>query len=117
MDLKELQEFKHPDHEFSSASNSTPSGLEFKREEGHAPGLKVVPANDPAVKDATDHAVESIRQSSNSLTPHELFEILVAKDEVIDDVVKFHMLLKLKGEARKRSTRVKYTKIWRVDSY
>ncbi|KAI3913022.1 hypothetical protein MKW92_028125 [Papaver armeniacum] len=83
----ELQEFKHSDQESSSASNSTPSDLGFKREEGHAPGLKAVPADDPAVKDAADHAVESINQRSNSLTPHA---------EVIEDAVKFHMLLKVK---------------------
>ncbi|KAI3861779.1 hypothetical protein MKW92_026788 [Papaver armeniacum] len=67
----ELQEFKHSDQESSSASNSTPSDLGFKREEGHAPCLKAVPADDPAVKDAADHAV-------------------------IEDAVKFHMLLKVK---------------------
>ncbi|KAI3842369.1 hypothetical protein MKX03_022370 [Papaver bracteatum] len=33
---------------------------------------------------------------SNPLTPHELLEILVAKAEVMEDAVKFHMLLKVK---------------------
>ncbi|KAI3917633.1 hypothetical protein MKW98_021395 [Papaver atlanticum] len=66
MDFKELQEFKHSDHESSS---------------GHAPGLKAVPADDPAVKDAADHVVESINQTCNSLTPYELLEILVAEVE------------------------------------
>ncbi|KAI3887114.1 hypothetical protein MKX03_008054 [Papaver bracteatum] len=96
MDFKELQEFKHSDQEYSSGSNSTPSNLGFKREEVHAPGLKAVLEDDPAVKGTWDYAVDGINQRSNSLTPHELLDILVAKAEVIEDAVKFHILLKVK---------------------
>ncbi|XP_026398370.1 cysteine proteinase inhibitor 12-like [Papaver somniferum] len=110
MDFKELQEFKHCDYKSSSACNSTPSDLGFKREEGHAPGLKAVPADDPAVKDAADHAVESINQRSNSLTPHELLEILVAKAEVIEDAVKFHILLTVKWGSQEEKYKVEVHK-------
>ncbi|KAI3861780.1 hypothetical protein MKW92_026789 [Papaver armeniacum] len=70
MDFKELQEFKHSDQESSS---------------GHAPGLKVVPADDPAVKDAADHAV-------------------------IEDAVKFHMLLKVKWGSQEEKYKVEVHK-------
>ncbi|KAI3949122.1 hypothetical protein MKW98_026502 [Papaver atlanticum] len=104
MNFKELQEFKHSDHE-SSASTCTPSDLGVKRE-GHAPGLQAVPADDPAVKDAADHALQSIQQRSNSLSPYELLEILSAKAEVIEESAKFHMLLKLKRGSKEEKYKV-----------
>ncbi|KAI3979997.1 hypothetical protein MKX01_042651 [Papaver californicum] len=93
VNFKELQEFKHSDHE-SSASTCTPFDLGVKR--SRAPGLQVVPADDPAVKDAADHAMKIIQQRSNSLASYELFEILSAKAEVIKESSKFHMIPKVK---------------------
>ncbi|KAI3926970.1 hypothetical protein MKX01_032885 [Papaver californicum] len=119
MNFKELQEFKHSDNESSASTLSCPPKLwinntcifNVQLPEGHATGLHAVPANDPAVKDAADHALKSIQQRSNSLAPYELLEILSAKAEVIEESAKFHMLLKV---ARKGSTRLKYTKTTRV---
>ena len=49
---------------------------------GHEPGWRTVPAHDPVVQEAANHAVKTIQQRSNSLAPYELLEILLAKAEV-----------------------------------
>lgn len=54
----------------------------FCKTDGHGPGWKEVPADDPAVQDAANHAVKIIHQRSNSLFPYELKEIVCAKAEV-----------------------------------
>lgn len=41
-----------------------------------------MPAHDPEVQDAANHAIKTIQQRSNSIFPHELKEILLAKAEV-----------------------------------
>jgi hypothetical protein len=41
-----------------------------------------VPAHDPQVQDAANHAVKTIQQRSNSLFPYELQEVVHAKAEV-----------------------------------
>ncbi|KAI3861782.1 hypothetical protein MKW92_026791 [Papaver armeniacum] len=110
MDFKESQEFKRSNHESSSASNSTPSDLGFKRKEGHEPGLKAVTEDDPVVKDAADHVLESINQTCDSLTPYELLEILVAEAEVIEDAIRFHILLKLKWGSQEEKCKVEVHK-------
>ncbi|OAY53339.1 cysteine proteinase inhibitor 12 isoform X2 [Manihot esculenta] len=83
LNFKELQEFKHAGDVDGSA-------------DGHGPGWKEVPADDPAVQDAANHAVKIIHQRSNSLFPYELKEIVCAKAEVVDEHAKFDMLLKVK---------------------
>lgn len=46
------------------------------------PGWRDVPAHDPTVQDAANHAVKTIQERSNSLAPYELLEVLRAKAEV-----------------------------------
>lgn len=41
-----------------------------------------MPTHDPEVQDAANHAVKSIQQKSNSLSPYELLEVLLAKAKV-----------------------------------
>lgn len=41
-----------------------------------------MPTYDPVVKGAAYHAVKTIQQMSNSLSPYELLEILLAKVKV-----------------------------------
>lgn len=41
-----------------------------------------MPAHDPQVQDAANHAVKTIQQRSNSLLPYELQEVVHAKAEV-----------------------------------
>ncbi|KAG5535890.1 hypothetical protein RHGRI_023611 [Rhododendron griersonianum] len=48
------------------------------------------------VKNGSRHAVYSIQQTSNSLFPWELHEIVHAKAEVIGEFAKIDMLLKAK---------------------
>ncbi|KAJ4809009.1 Cysteine proteinase inhibitor [Rhynchospora pubera] len=91
LNFKELQEFTHKGY----SSSFTTSDLGVKRE-GHEPGWREVPVHDPVVKDAASHAVSSIQQRSNSLAAYELLDIIHAKAEVIEDIAKFNMLLKLK---------------------
>ncbi|WCJ39202.1 Cysteine proteinase inhibitor 12 [Euphorbia peplus] len=96
LNFKELQEFKHAgDAESCSAPSITASDLGVKRD-GHGPGWRDVPAHDPVVQDAANHALSSIQKSSNSLFPYELQEIVHAKAEVIENSAKFDMLLKVK---------------------
>ncbi|XP_065867416.1 cysteine proteinase inhibitor 6 [Euphorbia lathyris] len=96
LNFKELQEFKHAgDADGCSAPKITPSDLGVKRD-GHGPGWREVPAHDPAVQDAANHALSTIQKTSNSLFPYELQEIIHAKAEVIENSAKFDMLLKVK---------------------
>ncbi|KAJ6428187.1 hypothetical protein OIU84_023578 [Salix udensis] len=76
---------------------------EFKHADGHGPGWQSVPVHDPSVQDAANHALKSIQQSSNSLFPYNLQEIVHANAEVEDDSAKFDLLLKVKrGSAEEK---------------
>ncbi|KAF9599351.1 hypothetical protein IFM89_036808 [Coptis chinensis] len=105
MNFKELNEFKH----VGDSAAFTPSDLGVKQD-GHEPGWRTVPAHDPAVKDAANHAVKTIQQRSNSLAPFELLEILLAKAEVIDESAKFDMLLKMKRGSKEEKYKVEVHK-------
>uniref|UniRef100_A0A7N0V8I3 Cysteine proteinase inhibitor n=1 Tax=Kalanchoe fedtschenkoi TaxID=63787 RepID=A0A7N0V8I3_KALFE len=88
LNFKELQEFNHLPHFTSSdlgACQGEPAG-----------GWKEVPAHDPEVQIAADHAVKSIQQRSNSLAPYILQEIVHAKAEVNEGLAKFDILLNVK---------------------
>ncbi|KAM5551341.1 hypothetical protein ABKV19_026277 [Rosa sericea] len=76
---------------------------------GHAPGWQHVQPHDPQVQDAANHAVKSLQKKSNLLFPYELQEI-VAKAEVIEDHVKFNMLLKLKRGDKEEKYKVEVHK-------
>nr|WFP52521.1 cystatin [Aristotelia chilensis] len=78
MNFKQLQEFKHA----QDGPSVTTSNLGVKPD-GHGLGWQAVSTNDPEVEDAANHAVKSIQQRSNSLSPYELLEILLAKAKVI----------------------------------
>ncbi|KAI9157763.1 hypothetical protein LWI28_027549 [Acer negundo] len=91
LNFKDLQEFKHT----GDSPSFTSSDLGCKRD-GHAPGWKEVPVQDPEVQHAANHAITSIQQRSNSLLPYVLQEIVQAKAEVVDEFAKFNMLLKVK---------------------
>lgn len=45
-------------------------------------GWRAVPAHDPQVQDAANHAVHTLQQRSNSLFPYVLQEVVHAKAEV-----------------------------------
>ncbi|XP_038712608.1 cysteine proteinase inhibitor 12-like [Tripterygium wilfordii] len=92
LNFKELQEFKHAG---DASSSFTPSDLGAKKGD-HGPGWKEVPVHDPQVQDAANHAVKTIQQRSNSLFPYELQEVVHAKAEVVENSVKYEMLLKVK---------------------
>ncbi|XP_022742207.1 cysteine proteinase inhibitor 7 isoform X2 [Durio zibethinus] len=69
-----------------------------------------VPTNDPQVLDAANHAIKSIQQRSNSLFPYELLEILLAKIKVIEDYIRFELLLKLRRGNKEENFKVEITK-------
>ncbi|XXG41314.1 hypothetical protein AAC387_Pa01g1800 [Persea americana] len=104
MDFKELQEFKH-----AGDCSFTTSDLGAKRGD-HEAGWRTVPSHDPVVQDAANHAVKTIQQRSNSLTPYELLEILHAKAEVIEEFAKFEMLLRLKRGSKEEKFKVEVHK-------
>lgn len=54
----------------------------YRLTEELGPGWRTVPANDPVVKDAANHALKIIHGMSNSLFPYELLDILQARAEV-----------------------------------
>lgn len=58
------------------------SAVLFLLLDGHKPGWQSVPAHDPQVQDAANHAIKTIQQRSNSLVPYELHEVTDAKAEV-----------------------------------
>ncbi|XP_031279419.1 cysteine proteinase inhibitor 12 [Pistacia vera] len=106
MNFKDLQEFKHVG---DSPPTFTSSDLGCKKE-GHGPGWQEVPAHDPVVQDAANHAVQTIQQRSNSLFPFVLQEIVHAKAEVVEDFAKFNMLLKVKRGDKEEKFKVEVHK-------
>ncbi|KAJ4836317.1 Cysteine proteinase inhibitor 6 [Turnera subulata] len=101
LNFKELQEFKHA----GDSPSVTPADLGAKKGE-HGPGWREVPAHDPSVQDAADHALKTIQQRSNSLFPYELQEIVDPKAEVVDDSAKFDMVLKVKRGSNEEKFKV-----------
>nr|DAD42982.1 TPA_asm: hypothetical protein HUJ06_001212 [Nelumbo nucifera] len=100
LNFKELQEFKP----VGDAPTFTSSDLGARR------GWRAVPAHDPIVQDAANHAVKTIQQRSNSLAPYELLEVLHAKAEVIEEVAKFDLLLKVKRGNKEEKFKVEVHK-------
>lgn len=78
LNFKELQEFKHTG---DATPSFTPSDLGVKQG-GHEQGWQAVPAHDPVVQDAANHAISTLQQRSNALFPYELQEVVHAKAEV-----------------------------------
>ncbi|KAF3448750.1 hypothetical protein FNV43_RR09463 [Rhamnella rubrinervis] len=106
MDFKQLQEFKHAG---DASPSFTSSDLGVKKDE-HGQGWRAVPANDPQVQDAANHAVQTLQQRSNSLFPYVLQEVVHAKAEVIDDFAKIEMLLKVKRGDKEEKLKVEVHK-------
>nr|CAD1829143.1 unnamed protein product [Ananas comosus var. bracteatus] len=88
LNFKELQEFRHA----GDSPSFTAADLGAKRG-GHESGW-----------------LKTIQQRSNSLTPYELLEILHAKAEVIEELAKFDMLLKLKRGNKEEKFKVEVHK-------
>ncbi|KAK1317881.1 Cysteine proteinase inhibitor 12 [Acorus calamus] len=105
MNFKELQEFKHAEE----TPSLTSSDLGAKHD-GHQPGWRAVPAHDPVIQDAANHAVKAIQQRSNSLVPYELLEILHSKAEMLEGLAKFDLLLKLKRGSKEEKFKVEVHK-------
>ncbi|WOL00625.1 cysteine proteinase inhibitor 12-like [Canna indica] len=105
--FKELQEFNQVGD--SDSVTITAADLGVKRVD-QEPGWRTVPSHDPVVKDAADHAVQTIQQRSNSLAPYELLDILHAKADVIEDTAKFDMLLKVKRGTKEEKYKVEVHK-------
>ncbi|XP_074264226.1 cysteine proteinase inhibitor 12-like [Silene latifolia] len=102
MNFKQLQEFKRVmDIHF------TTSDLGFVRD---GFGWHKVPVHDPEVQDAANHAVTAIQQRSNSLFPYKLLEILQAEAEVVKDIVKYNLLLKLRRGSKDEKFKVNVDK-------
>ncbi|KAL9298282.1 hypothetical protein ACSQ67_024178 [Phaseolus vulgaris] len=105
LNFKELQEFKPA----GVASPFTSADLGVKKD-GHKSGWQSVPAHDPQVQDAANHAIRTIQQRSNSLVPYVLHEVTDAKAEVVDDFAKFNLLLKVKRGEKEEKFKVEVHK-------
>nr|DAD21114.1 TPA_asm: hypothetical protein HUJ06_022577 [Nelumbo nucifera] len=57
-----------------------------------------------------NHAVKTIQQRANSLAPYELLEVLHAKAEVIEEVAKLNLLLKVKRGNKEEKFKVEVHK-------
>ncbi|KAK9290726.1 hypothetical protein L1049_008900 [Liquidambar formosana] len=77
---------------------------------GRGPGWRAMPIHHPEVQDAANHALKTLQQRSNSLSPYELIEIILAKAEVIDDSVKFELLLKVTRGSKEEKFKVEVNK-------
>ncbi|KAL0709210.1 hypothetical protein Bca4012_016188 [Brassica carinata] len=88
MNFKQLQEFK------SVVPSFTVSDLGLKSD-GNRFDWRLVSTKDPEVQEAAKHAMKSIQQRSNSLFPYKLIDIILARAKVVEDRVKFELLLKL----------------------
>ncbi|KAH7511703.1 cysteine proteinase inhibitor 12 [Ziziphus jujuba] len=100
MSFKQLQEFKYV-HDVSSFTPSDP---------GLKQGWQAVPIHGTDVQDAAHHVVMTLQQKSNSLSSYKLLEILFAKAKVIEDYVKFELLLKVKRGIKEEKFRVEVNK-------
>ncbi|CAF2118552.1 hypothetical protein HID58_008250 [Brassica napus] len=89
MNFRQLQEFKNV-----VVPSFTVSDLGLKSD-GNGFEWRLVSTNDPEVQEAAKHAVKSIQQRSNSLFPYKLIDIILARAKVVEDRVKFELLLKL----------------------
>ncbi|MED6223703.1 hypothetical protein PIB30_076679 [Stylosanthes scabra] len=91
MNFKQLQEFRqiHAITPFRSSD----IGIQ---KEGHKLGWHEVPTLDPEITDAASYAVKSIALRSNSLSPYELLEVVLARAKVVEDYVKINLLLKVR---------------------
>ncbi|CAE6086861.1 unnamed protein product [Arabidopsis arenosa] len=88
MNFKQLQEFKNVIPSFTiSDLGLKPDGSGFD--------WRSVSTNNPEVQEAAKHAMKSLEQKSNSLFPYKLIDIILARAKVIEDRVKFELLLKL----------------------
>ncbi|KAJ7972067.1 Cysteine proteinase inhibitor [Quillaja saponaria] len=106
MNFKQLQEFKHA-HDVSTFTSSDLGA----KQDGHGTEWQEVPVHGSEVQDAANYAVTSIGQRSNSLSPYELVEILLAKAKVIEDYAKFNLLLKVRRGIKEEKIRVEVNKI------
>lgn len=104
--FKQLQEFKLA-RVISTFRNSVHG---IKQDGGDKLGWQEVPNQDPKVKDAANFAVESIMQRSNSLSPYKLLEIVQAKTKVVENYVKYILLLKVSRGIKEESFRVELSK-------
>ncbi|XP_027349764.1 cysteine proteinase inhibitor 6-like [Abrus precatorius] len=105
MNFKQLQEFKcaHVIPPFRSSDLGV-------KQEGPKLGWHEAPIHAPEVKDAANYAVKSIAQRSNSLSPYELLEIVLAKTKVINDYVKFNLLLRVSRGIKEERFKVEVNK-------
>ncbi|KAJ0590029.1 putative Cystatin domain-containing protein [Helianthus annuus] len=87
LNFKELQEFNH------IGEPNSDRDIEI---EGDGSGYQVVPVHDLVVQDAANHVIKTLQQRSNSLYPYELLEVVHAKAETAEGLVKYDILLKLK---------------------
>ncbi|KAG7549561.1 Cystatin domain [Arabidopsis thaliana x Arabidopsis arenosa] len=88
MNFKQLQEFK------SVIPSFTISDLGLKPD-GSGFDWRSVSTNNPEVQEAAKHAMKSLEQKSNSLFPYKLIDIILARAKVVEERVKFELLLKL----------------------
>ncbi|XP_038719057.1 cysteine proteinase inhibitor 6-like isoform X2 [Tripterygium wilfordii] len=100
INFKQLQEFKHAE----GGPSFTTSDLGVKQ------GWQAVSTSDPEVQDAANHAVKSIQQRSNSLSPYQLLEIILAKAKVIEDYARYDLLLKLRRGIKEEKFKVEVIK-------
>ncbi|XP_057437884.1 cysteine proteinase inhibitor 12-like isoform X2 [Lotus japonicus] len=105
MNFIQLQEFKLA--HVTSPFRSSDLGV---KQEGHIFGWYEVPIHNSEVKDAANYAVKSIAKRSNSLSPYELREIVLAKTKKIEDYVKFNLLLKVSRGIKEEIFRVEVNK-------
>ncbi|CAH8391303.1 unnamed protein product [Eruca vesicaria subsp. sativa] len=103
INFKQLLEFK------SVVPSFTVSDLGLKSD-GKGFEWRLVSTNDPEVQEAAKHAVKSIQQRSNSLFPYKLIDIILARAKVVEDRVKFELLLKLEKGNKAEKLMVKVMK-------
>ncbi|PNY11489.1 cysteine proteinase inhibitor 12-like protein [Trifolium pratense] len=105
MNFKQLQEFKlaHAIFPFRSSDLGV-------KQEGHKLGWHEVPIHDPNVKDAAKFYMKSLNMKVNCLCRYELLDIVRAEIKVIEDYVKFNLLLKVSMKNKEERLRVEVSK-------
>ncbi|MED6162295.1 hypothetical protein PIB30_069036 [Stylosanthes scabra] len=95
MNFKQLREFRQI-HAITPFRSLDLGIQQVFISEGHKLGWHEVPTLDPEITDAASYAVKSIALRSNSLSPYELLEVVLARAKVVEDYVKLNLLLKVR---------------------
>ncbi|KAL2621403.1 hypothetical protein R1flu_001608 [Riccia fluitans] len=68
-------------------------------------GMRSISVEDPVIKEAAENALKGLNDSSNSLVPYELRQVLSAHAEASDEETNINLLLKVARGAKEEDVK------------